>query len=366
MNRRGETFPFLLEMTNLAQLDFAAFLSRNNFAATRLRIITGKEHSRGISEAFAKRIRGMPIEIVYAASNEIAVHESICKTHTHCDNALLVVGIGGGAVLDIAKYHATQLKVPYLAIPTVISNDGVASPIAILKNTLGDVQSYSTAPPIGILIDQGILSRAPDWALANGMGDILSNHAAVMDWDLAIARGHEEPNALARMMSRTAVQNVLVSPARLSEPAFLERYINAIVLSGLAMYISGNSRPCSGAEHLLAHVITKDQPTRYGHGFLVGSIAPFVAWLHDPKDRSLLPLAKVLGLKLNFASLLGNSRNFGSLLDEARCIRGKRFTILNEYSNEELLARYQAYLRFAREAPRTTPSQHGTFAAPSP
>lgn len=256
-----------------------------------------------------------------------------------------MIGIGGGGVLDIAKYHASKLRQPHLAIPTVISNDGIASPIAILQDESGDVQSYSTAPPVGILIDQAILARAPAWALTNGLGDVLSNHSAVMDWDLAIRHERAEPNVLARIMSRTAVQSVLVSAPSLRDESFLDCYINAIVLSGLAMYISGNSRPCSGAEHLIAHVITRERPSHFGHGFLVGSIAPFVVWLHRRADRTLLPLARAIGLELDFTRLLGSKQSFEWLIEEARTIRGPRFTILDQLSTCELEAEYRAYLR---------------------
>lgn len=292
---QGSTFPFVLEMVELAKLDFADFLARNRLSPQRVRVITGGRWSKQIGSALARRIRGgesCEVEFVANAESSLNFHERLRSRVAPASGETLVIGIGGGGVLDLAKFHASDQGHPYLAIPTVISNDGIASPIAILRGHAGQMESHATAPPIGTLIDRTILARAPSWALANGLGDVLSNHPAVMDWDLAIAHGRALPNALARIMSRSAVQSVVGSVPSLEDDVFFERYVNAIVLSGLAMYISGDSRPCSGAEHLIAHVITRDQPGRHGHGLLVGSIAPFIVWLHDPADRSLLPLSR--------------------------------------------------------------------------
>ncbi|MCP5042653.1 MAG: iron-containing alcohol dehydrogenase family protein [bacterium] len=342
---QGSTFPFLLEMVDLGCLDFEGFLARNELTPRRVRVITGGHWSKRIGMDFARRIRGLRVEFVSDAQNTLAFHERICAQATTAVDETLVVGLGGGAVLDLAKYHASSLGYPYLAIPTVISNDGIASPIAILQGREGTMVSYATAPPTGTLIDRTILARAPGWALVNGLGDVIANHSAVMDWDLAVEHGQAQPNALARIMSRSAVQNILGATPSLRDDAFFERYIDAIVLSGLAMYISGDSRPCSGAEHLIAHVITRDQPGRYGHGFLVGSIAPFIVWLHQRRDRSVAPLVKALRLEPDFVKLAGIGRSLVSLVEDARSIRGPRFTILDTKRNEELEVEYDRYLR---------------------
>ena len=77
----------------------------------------------------------------------------------------------------------------------------------------------------------------------------------------------------------------------------------------------------------------------------MGSIAPFVVWLHQRSDRTLLPLARSVGLDLDFAKWIRGRHSFASLIDEARTIRGPRFTILDQLSTRQLEAEYQTYLR---------------------
>ena len=61
-------------------------------------------------------------------SYAMAIAERVIATDIAC-----IVGIGGGKVLDVCKYAAYISKVPFLSIPTTAANDGIASPIAVLK-----------------------------------------------------------------------------------------------------------------------------------------------------------------------------------------------------------------------------------------
>ena len=328
-------------------------------------ILTGATWSREIAGKLAERIPDRTVEVIERVDNAIATHHRLCERRRQAPTGALVIGVGGGSVLDFAKYHASELGLPYVAFPTVISNDGIASPIAILRGDDGTMTSRPTKPPLATLIDREILERAPHDVLVNGVGDVISNRAAVLDWDLAVAQGRAQPNALARIMSRSAVQNVLGAPPNLRDPVFFERYIDAIVLSGLAMYISGDSRPCSGAEHLLAHAINRDQPGRFGHGLLVGSIAPFVVWLHDPGDRTLWSIVRTLGLQVDFMRYALPSRNLGALVQAARGIRGDRFTVLDTRSEAELDREYARFVsRFHARSSRQRESRPHSSTAP--
>ena len=51
-------------------------------------------------------------------------------------NADSIIGFGGGKALDVAKYIAFLCRLPYLSMPTSLSNDGFCSPQSSL--TVGD------------------------------------------------------------------------------------------------------------------------------------------------------------------------------------------------------------------------------------
>ena len=61
-------------------------------------------------------------------SYAMSVAERVIATDVDC-----IVGMGGGKVLDVCKYASYISKKPLLSIPTTMANDGIASPIAVLK-----------------------------------------------------------------------------------------------------------------------------------------------------------------------------------------------------------------------------------------
>ena len=60
-----------------------------------------------------------------------------------------VVGIGGGKALDSAKYLAFLARLPFLAVPTSLSNDGFCSPQASLTLSGRRPRETSLPPPAG-------------------------------------------------------------------------------------------------------------------------------------------------------------------------------------------------------------------------
>ncbi|HIE14042.1 TPA: iron-containing alcohol dehydrogenase, partial [Candidatus Bathyarchaeota archaeon] len=45
----------------------------------------------------------------------------------------VVLGVGGGTKIDIAKLSSARQKIPFISIPTTASHDGMASPFASIK-----------------------------------------------------------------------------------------------------------------------------------------------------------------------------------------------------------------------------------------
>src|SRR5574337_875943 len=92
------------------------------------------------------------------------------------DNSDLIVGIGGGRSVDIAKMIAFKLKKPFVSVPTSASHDGIASPFVSLR---GD-RPYSivATAPLGVFVDIEILKKAPHRLIASGCGDRSEEHTS--------------------------------------------------------------------------------------------------------------------------------------------------------------------------------------------
>ena len=84
------------------------------------------------------------------------IAEKVIATDIDC-----IVGMGGGRTLDVCKYAAFVSKTPYLSIPSTAANDGMVSPIAVLKRQDEKPKSLGSAMPSMVVIDTEIISKGP-------------------------------------------------------------------------------------------------------------------------------------------------------------------------------------------------------------
>ena len=177
----------------------------------------------------------------------------------------LIVGFGGGKVLDYTKYFSSLHSLPFFAIPSTLSNDGIYSPVAILKKDSKRV-SLGVNPPIGVLVDLTIIKQSPRIHILAGVGDLVSNVSALDDWKLANEHTGEPINDFAYTLSHMSAYSVLhMDTVDVFEDKFLKKLAYGLIVSGLAMMIAGNSRPASGSEHQISHAIDSLYPKRATH-----------------------------------------------------------------------------------------------------
>lgn len=88
----------------------------------------------------------------------------------------IVIGMGGGKVLDTAKVVADNLKKRLVIAPTVASSDAPCSAVAVIYTPDGvmDRPLPLLQNPDVVLVDSGIIVEAPVRFLIAGMGDALS------------------------------------------------------------------------------------------------------------------------------------------------------------------------------------------------
>ncbi|HEX6459188.1 MAG TPA: iron-containing alcohol dehydrogenase family protein [Thermoleophilaceae bacterium] len=193
-----------------------------------------------------------------------------------------VVGIGGGGTLDVAKHAASLVGLPMVAVATSLSHDGIASPVSSLAHE-GQKASYGVQMPVAVLVDLDYVRTSPVRMRRSGVGDAISNLAAIADWRLASRERGEPIDGLSVALAHTGAEAVLHSDGGVEDDDFLVVLAEALVLSGLAMATAGSSRPCSGADHEIVHAIDHLFPDTALHGELAGLGARFAAHLQgDP------------------------------------------------------------------------------------
>lgn len=241
-----------------------------------------------------------------------------------------VVGLGGGKVIDAAKYAAARIGLPMVAVATNLSHDGICSPVSILDNDAGR-GSYGVPTPIGLVIDLDVIREAPIRFVRSGIGDAISNLSAIADWELSHRETGEPIDGLAAAMARQAGEAVLRHPGGCGDDPFLTVLAEGLVLSGIAMSIAGHTRPSSGACHEISHALDLLFPTRSAlHGEQVGLGAAFAMHLRGADEESGL-MVEVLqrhGLPVLPGEIGFTDREFVTAVEFAPQTRPGRFTVL--------------------------------------
>lgn len=117
-----------------------------------------------------------------------------------CD---IVIGSGGGKVIDTAKAVAAASKAVTVILPTIASSDAPCSAMSVIYKEDGTIERFFIPPrnPDLVLVDTGIIANSPVRMLVAGMGDALATwfeaDACKSSGSLNVARGQSTAAAMA-------------------------------------------------------------------------------------------------------------------------------------------------------------------------
>ncbi len=284
-----------------------------------------------------KAVGHIRVEIVDHNTIEYAMNvaERVIATDVSC-----IVALGGGKVLDVCKYAAYISKCALLSIPTTMANDGIASPIAVLKRQDNKPKSLGCGMPTMLLLDTELVMNAPPQLIKAGIGDTISNYMALIDWKFACERGKDKMNGYAYMMSQTSLDAIMETQYDTICPDFVNILANSLVLSGIAMDFAGSSRPVSGSEHLFSHALDYycEKPNLHGIQVALGTVA--MLKLIDKDYSKVLNYLKKFEVDINPAHMGIDEKTFVICMQNATKMRNNRYTYLHEIDlGEEKLQR---------------------------
>ena len=290
------------------------------------------------------KVKNIAADIVLASLNDVGFtaqtivvegstteQVSLVEAQIHQFAPDIIIGVGGGKDIDVAKLSSMRSSKQFLSVPTAASHDGIASPLVSMKG-LDRPYSYVAHSPIAIVADTSIIGKSPYRLIASGCGHVVAKYTAVRDWKLAHRIKNEYYGdyaaELAIMSSRLIMKHA--SSIRMVSESGVRTLVEALISCGVAMSIAGTSRPCSGAEHLFSHCLTMIAPNPALHGEQCGVGTILCAYLHGANWELIKEVLQKIGAPTNVTELGIDAKYVVEALTKAHSIRVERYTILGE------------------------------------
>jgi glycerol-1-phosphate dehydrogenase [NAD(P)+] len=265
---------------------------KNTFAAA------GEQLMESVTEA------GVNASVTFISPDEqgdvIADERSIVQLllDVKSTKADAVVALGSGTLHDVSRFAAYSAGIPFVSVPTAPSVDGFNSKGAplIIRGEKITIQSIG---PAAIFADLDILTAAPRTMVAAGFGDMLGKCTSLFDWTFGSLTADEPYSEIVAEMTTKALQQCVDHIDAIADrtPEGIRVLTQALIESGFAMLLFGQSHPASGAEHHLSHywemAFLREGRRAVLHGAKVGVACAEISHLYHRLDaENSLPVAE--------------------------------------------------------------------------
>ncbi len=323
------SIPTLLKVGNGTLNDIGKYLSDNNF--NKVVIYFGN----GLIDLFGYTVLSSMVDaevevLEYRELDTIHMNDIIDLAFEIDASTEAVIGIGGGKVIDTAKYAAFLRKMPFISVPTSASSDGFSSSSASLL-----VNNKRTSVPAklayGIIVDTEVIKSAPDKFIYSGIGDLVSKISALYDWVYEDSQGYATLDDFAMMISKKAVNSFVRTEFKsIKDELFLRELVDSLALSGIANEIAGNNAPSSGSEHLISHALDKLLDTPQLHGIQVGIATYIMSKVQDHRWIRVNTVFAETGFWDYVSTLNLKAEDYIEAIDIAPSIKPNRHTFIHE------------------------------------
>lgn len=191
------------------------------------------------------------------------------------DDRQVVIGVGGGALLDTAKVVARRLGLPLVAIPTIAATCAAWTPLSVWYNDEGQALRFEIFNDANhlVLVEPTIILRAPQEYLLAGIGDTLAKwyEAVVLspqpeNLPLTVRLGIEAALSIRNVLLNSSEQALADQRRGELTQAFLD-VVDAIIAGGGMVGGLGERYTRVAAAHAVHNGLTTlPQTERFLHG----------------------------------------------------------------------------------------------------
>jgi len=251
----------------------------------------------------------------------------------------IVIGIGGGKTLDTVKAVSYYTGYPVVIMPSIASSDAPCSALSVMYTDAGQFDRYLPLRrnPDMVLVDTGMIAKAPSRLLAAGIGDALATYFEARACHQSKARTSAggvcsvSALALARTCFETLMANGAEAKAAVEQKTVTEALENVIeantFLSGIGFESGGLA--AAHAIHNGFTVVEDCHKMLHGEKVAFGVLVQLVLEKADKELAEVLVFCRQLGLPVSLKEL-GITAAVGEKVmatAEASCAEGE--TIYN-------------------------------------
>jgi glycerol-1-phosphate dehydrogenase [NAD(P)+] len=205
--------------------------------------------------------------------------------------AEVVVGLGGGMAIDVAKYVAWRRRLPLFQVPTSMSVNAPFAQRAAVRDE-GVLKYVGWAVPETVYVDYDVIKSAPLDLNRSSVGDIACYYTARWDWAMAEREGKCEPQWPYDPYWVGEAGKVLDSvfeaagDIRDVTDKGIRALMDALRWGGASFNNTGwNPRPIEGSEHTFFYSLEYLTHRPYPHGQIVSLGVLLMSYLqgNDPE-----------------------------------------------------------------------------------
>lgn len=167
-----------------------------------------------------------------------------------------ILSVGTGSVNDPCRTAAARQNKMLCIFGTAPSMDGFASYSSPIVDN-GFKFSYPAKSPEVIIGDTKILANAPKELKSAGFGDMVAKYVGLVDWKISTLLTGEIYCEKVAKLTRDAVDELveMADKVTVNDECTAGKIFEALLKTGIGMSFMQNSRPASGSEHIISHLI---------------------------------------------------------------------------------------------------------------
>ncbi len=261
-----------------------------------------------------------------------------------------ILSVGTGSVNDACRLAAANQDKKLCIFATAPSMDGFASYGAPIVCDGFKINCPAKSPEV-IIGDTKILASAPVALKSAGFGDMVAKYVGLVDWQISTLLTGEYYCKKIADLTRSAVDELMAMADKVTEndEKTAGMIFEALLKTGIGMSFAQNSRPASGSEHIISHLIECLElqdgiiPGLHGDDIGVCSLA-MLQYYHALADVNDMETQDEV---VNWEDVY---RFYGNLADEVKKLNHPE-NIIDEVDKEDLKAKWPAIIKIIRSVP---------------